>query len=125
MRYFFGCILLGFVLRLFSLSPVFAAYAAMEREPIKIEISEVDESTFAGLTDRDYDTFFHFDEGEINVIPERPAFVLYIVWNEPPNEYSVIADEKETVINDGFLHKLVVFSERAEKVVKRGYPQRL
>lgn len=117
MRYFFGCILLGFILKLFSLSPVFAADVAMEREPVKIEISEVDESAFAGLTDRDYNTFFHFDKGEINVIPERPAFVLYIVWNEPPNEYSVIADEKEAVINDGFLHKLVVFSERAEKVV--------
>lgn len=120
MRYFFGCILFGFILSLFSFFPVFAAEtenSGTTREPIRFEISEADESTLAGLTDGDYGTFFRFDEGEIKLISERPAFSLYIVWNEPPKKYSVIAGEKKTNIDDGFMHKLIVLPEGAEKVV--------
>ena len=117
LKYFFGGILLGCFLWLFSLSSAFAANGETVREPIGIEISDVDENTYAGLTDGDYNTFYHFDKGEIRVIPERSAFSLYIVWNEPPREYSVTAGGKEKTIEDGFLHKLIVFSEGAEKVV--------
>mgnify|MGYP001085261315 CR=1 FL=1 len=118
MRYFFGCILFGFILSVFSFFHVFAAEtenSGTTREPIRFEISEADESTLAGLTDGDYGTFFRFDEGEIKLISERPAFSLYIVWNEPPKEYSVIAGEKKTNIDDGFMHKLIVLPEGAER----------
>lgn len=46
----------------------------------------------------------------------KTALALYIVWNEPPAEYTVTANGKKICVSDGFLHRLITFDEPSEKI---------
>lgn len=110
--------LLIFCTCVFSDTAVFAAAETVPTaaEPVSLEIEQLDTDTLYDLTDGDYYTFFRFERVELTVIPEKAALSLYIVWNEPPAEYNITANDKEITINSGFMHQLITFSDPAEKV---------
>lgn len=76
----------------------------------------------ACISDGDYYTCSRFDKGELTLISEKPASAFYIVWNEPPAEYTVAVGDDEISIKDGFLHRLIKFDEPLEKI-KIGCPE--
>lgn len=110
--------LLFFCIRFFSNAAVFAAEQAfsVDSAPLSLEIEQLDADTLYDLTDGDYYTFYTFDRVDLTVIPEKPSAVLYIIWNEPPAEYTVKANGNEITINSGFMHQLITLSEPSEWV---------
>lgn len=105
---------LFFFICLFFTPAVFAAPEAAQ--PLAVEIEQLGAEALCDLTDGDYYTFYRSDKPELTVIPEKAASSLYIVWNQPAAKYTVFADEYETVVSDGFMHKLITFPKPSEKI---------
>lgn len=86
----------------------------MYQEPVKMYIDGFSEAETADITDGDYSTMFKSDRFALRLVPEQSAKALYIIWNEPPQEYAVTVGGETFDCGDGFMHKLITFPESVE-----------
>ena len=78
---------------------------------------ELDGEQAALITDGDYSTVLEQDDFSLKVTADREISAIYIIWNDNPTPYKIIADGREIRCASGFLHDLTELDEPAKELV--------
>lgn len=107
-----------FFLVFFTLSLFGTAVCAdnVNIEPIKMKSEELTEKELSDISDGDYLTFYSADTLKLTLIPEESVQAVYIIWNKPPEDYTVYSDTETVTVDSGFMHGLATFSSSVESV---------
>ena len=88
-----------------------AAYAeGLNTGPVAMKITELSENELSDISDGDYSTVYFADTLKLTLLPDESVQAVYIIWNEPPEEYAVYSDTEKITLDSGFMHQLVTFS---------------
>ncbi|MCM1060471.1 MAG: PIG-L family deacetylase [Eubacterium sp.] len=95
-----------------------AAYAEnSDAPPVPMRIDELGERELSDISDGDYSTVYSAYPMKLTVTPDESVRAVYVIWNEPPEEYSVSFGDGEITVTDGIMHKLIVLSESADSLM--------
>lgn len=112
--FIFVFVILPLLIAWTSAIPVYADNA--EDKAVQISAEGISGEELTRITDGDYSTVFGADSLKLTFTSSEEIKAVYIIWNEPPEEYNISTDREKIAVGDGFLHSLTKLSEPSDTV---------